>query len=283
MSTCRGLSSTTPPLPSAQIICDNNPTVIDLVRAPTAPLHAKKALFTWNQVFPDRVRDGLFIGSLRSAQNDFVYKELGIKHVVTCGRNLRVNTHGVDHLEVAVEDVEEQPLLPFLETAIKYITEREGKGGVLVHCFAGLSRSATVVLAYLMARHRVRLDTAIEELISVRPAVHPNPGFVNDLVSFDRQLFGEDARPLDMTNLGKERTERLLATHRRDVLRSAGNGLSSTSFISAAQSLQTDKYDHATIETSDSTRDSPNSSSVSVSRYRTPVKVPSGIAVALPS
>jgi protein-tyrosine phosphatase len=42
-------------------------------------------------------------------------------------------------------------------------------GRVLVHCAAGVSRSATVVLGYLMARQNMELQAAVEHLKAVRP------------------------------------------------------------------------------------------------------------------
>jgi hypothetical protein len=58
-------------------------------------------------------------------------------------------------------------------------------GNVLVHCAAGVSRSATVVLGYLMARHNLSLTAALEHLKAVRPWVAPNTGFMQQLAAFE--------------------------------------------------------------------------------------------------
>eukprot|EP01079_Euglenida_sp_SAG-EU17-18_P010459 gene10459-1898_t len=58
---------------------------------------------------------------------------------------------------------------------------------VLVHCFAGKSRSATVVLAYLVLRHGMSLVQAAELLKSCRPVVQPNIGFQMSLVHWYKQ------------------------------------------------------------------------------------------------
>jgi hypothetical protein len=49
-------------------------------------------------------------------------------------------------------------------------------GRVLVHCAAGVSRSATVVLGYLMSRHEMNLSAAVDHLKAIRPWVCPNAG-----------------------------------------------------------------------------------------------------------
>ena len=56
-----------------------------------------------------------------------------------------------------------------------------GKGNVLVHCRAGISRSATLVLAFLMKSRRWRMKRALEHLRACRPIVKPNEGFMEQL------------------------------------------------------------------------------------------------------
>jgi len=59
-------------------------------------------------------------------------------------------------------------------------------GGVLVHCAAGISRSATFVIGYLMAREGLSFDAALESVRTVRPWVCPNVGFCAQLREFER-------------------------------------------------------------------------------------------------
>jgi len=51
-----------------------------------------------------------------------------------------------------------------------------------VHCMAGRSRSATVVLAYLMTRHGMSLADAYQFLKSKRPGISPNLGYMGLLL-----------------------------------------------------------------------------------------------------
>lgn len=60
---------------------------------------------------------------------------------------------------------------------------------VLVHCVVGVSRSATLVLAYLMLHQQLSLQQAI---ITVRERrwIFPNRGFLRQLCQLDQQLRG---------------------------------------------------------------------------------------------
>ena len=63
---------------------------------------------------------------------------------------------------------------------------REGKN-VLVHCFAGVSRSATVVIDFLCKYYFIfqndRVDLAVQHVLRYRRCIHPNKGFM-DLLRF---------------------------------------------------------------------------------------------------
>ena len=54
-------------------------------------------------------------------------------------------------MRMSVEDAETYDIAEHMETAFGFIEEARRKGaGVLVHCVAGISRSPTIVMAYLM-------------------------------------------------------------------------------------------------------------------------------------
>jgi predicted protein tyrosine phosphatase len=57
---------------------------------------------------------------------------------------------------------------------------------VLVHCAQGVSRSAAVLIGWLMAREGLSYEVALAQMQAVRPQVQPNPGFVMQLREFER-------------------------------------------------------------------------------------------------
>ena len=76
------------------------------------------------------------------------------------------------------------------------------RGRVMVHCIAGVSRSVTLVLMYLMACHNLRLKHAYEFVQSIRSFIGPNEGFKLQLALFEVALFHSSS----ITNNNKNRT-----------------------------------------------------------------------------
>uniref|UniRef100_A0A8C7EES8 Dual specificity protein phosphatase 26 n=1 Tax=Nothoprocta perdicaria TaxID=30464 RepID=A0A8C7EES8_NOTPE len=70
-------------------------------------------------------------------------------------------------------------------------------GRILVHCAVGVSRSATLVLAYLMIRHHMPLVEAIKTVKDHRGII-PNRGFLRQLVALDNPLT-RDTGPVEVT------------------------------------------------------------------------------------
>lgn len=59
---------------------------------------------------------------------------------------------------------------------------------VLVHCHAGVSRSATIVIAYLMAKYNMFANEAIDFLKSKRECIQPNDRFMQNLKDFQKDI-----------------------------------------------------------------------------------------------
>jgi hypothetical protein len=86
--------------------------------------------------------------------------------------------------------------------AVRGATSASG-GGVLVHCIAGVSRSATIVIAHLVAARGMSLLDAAGLVKAKRKVVLPNRGFFAELVALERELRGESSLPANALELHK--------------------------------------------------------------------------------
>lgn len=98
----------------------------------------------------------------------------------------------VESMRLPLEDDPATNILPYLDMAVDRIHESivNRNAHVLVHCVAGVSRSATVVIAYLMKYKRMDLRTAFNYCCTLRPVIRPNNGFMVQLINYELQIFG---------------------------------------------------------------------------------------------
>ncbi|KAJ3787848.1 protein-tyrosine phosphatase-like protein [Lentinula aff. detonsa] len=125
----------------------------------------------------------LFLGNLSAAMSSELRTQLGITHILSVCPEFP--STGPNHLMIAVDDSEYDDLLIRLPEACKFIQKALGEGGrVLVHCVMGVSRSATVLSAFLMQSRKFSPSQALEFIRSRRPCVQPNYGFLKQLHAF---------------------------------------------------------------------------------------------------
>ena len=71
---------------------------------------------------------------------------------------------------------------------------RENGCGILVHCLAGISRSVTVTVAYLMQKEQMTLNQAYDHVKRCKPNISPNFNFMGQLLDFEKALSGNDTQ-----------------------------------------------------------------------------------------
>ncbi|KAF8398216.1 hypothetical protein HHK36_017142 [Tetracentron sinense] len=95
-------------------------------------------------------------------------------------------------MAVPLRDMESENLLDYLDVCLDFIDESRKKGSILVHCFAGVSRSAAILTAYLMRTEQVSQEDALESLRQSCEYVCPNDGFLEQLKMFEDMCFKVD-------------------------------------------------------------------------------------------
>ncbi|XP_026877662.2 dual specificity protein phosphatase 19a [Electrophorus electricus] len=89
---------------------------------------------------------------------------------------------------LSILDLPDTNIISHLQECAQFIAKAKAeKGIVLVHSNAGVSRSVSVVIGYLMSREGQTFEDAFSLVKSARPASCPNPGFLEQLKSYQPQ------------------------------------------------------------------------------------------------
>eukprot|EP01087_Luapelamoeba_hula_P015809 TRINITY_DN4776_c0_g1_i2.p1 TRINITY_DN4776_c0_g1~~TRINITY_DN4776_c0_g1_i2.p1 ORF type:complete len:203 (-),score=10.57 TRINITY_DN4776_c0_g1_i2:67-675(-) len=132
----------------------------------------------------------LFLGSQDAAVNVEELDAKGVTHILNVATGIASAFPGrYTYKNVELLDVDETDLLSSLPQCYEFINSaRSSSVGVLVHCNAGVSRSASVIIAYLIAHERMKYSEAHEHVKLRRPCIRPNAGFVAQLQRYQELL-----------------------------------------------------------------------------------------------
>jgi protein-tyrosine phosphatase len=152
----------------------------------------------------DEILPGLWLGSRYAALNPEYLKEHRIRAVFNCTKDLPFDTSIPRQYRVPVDDNLQEPEIRNLELwsyeivyKIAHEMRRANTDGtaVLVHCAAGMQRSAASVAMYLIAVKDITTDEAIEFIRSRREiAFRPSANFEDSIRGFEK-TFNRDVRP----------------------------------------------------------------------------------------
>ncbi|XP_033975929.1 dual specificity protein phosphatase 13-like [Trematomus bernacchii] len=141
----------------------------------------------------DEVWPNLFIGDMSVANDCYSLWKLGITHVLNAAHG-KMHCQGshdfygssVEYYGVPADDSPSFDLSHYFFPSAEYIQSALDTAGarVFVHCAVGVSRSASLVLAYLMIHQNYTLLEAINKVKEHR-WIFPNTGFLKQLRALD--------------------------------------------------------------------------------------------------
>jgi atypical dual specificity phosphatase len=140
---------------------------------------------------PTEIIPRLYIGDLCQVENKDVLQALGITHVLSAmGGTVRLPDLPMKHYKISLMDAPFTELAEHLPASTSFLREalRDENARVLVHCFRGVSRSASVVAAFLIAEYGWSTARAVHHVKSKRLIAEPNFGFVGQLKEYARML-----------------------------------------------------------------------------------------------
>lgn len=137
----------------------------------------------------NKICENVFLSDCYTAHKYSLLKELEIERILQIGKSLPPHkTSDFDVVHIEADDVCTEDLSQYFYPAAEYIDEST----TLVHCRAGISRSATIVIAYLMIKKHMSLIDAYKLCKEKRSIIRPNDGFIKQLQKLDDKLFHEE-------------------------------------------------------------------------------------------
>jgi dual specificity protein phosphatase 1B len=163
----------------------------------------------------------LLLGSIGAAYSRDVLDQTNTTHIVTVAGSIKpMFRDDFKYLHIRVVDAPSAQLRPHFEKCHAFICEALGidydvyqdskcslsvaseevddtesdpqaqvESSVLVHCFAGVSRSSTVIVSWLMRYLNMRVMEALHYVRERRPVANPNSGFMAQLLEYEAELF----------------------------------------------------------------------------------------------
>ncbi|KAM9325201.1 dual specificity protein phosphatase 13A-like [Gastrophryne carolinensis] len=163
--------------------------------APVCELEALLENYSGGNHHIDEVFPNLFLGDVIIANDKKRLKKMGITHILNAahaswectGDNIEYGSD-IQYYGITAEDCPDFDMRGFLRPGAEFIHKalNTPNGKILVHCILGKSRSATLVLAYLMIYQNFSLENAIRHVTQYR-CIAPNRGFLRQLQQLEME------------------------------------------------------------------------------------------------
>merc|ERR1719474_1751260 len=150
--------------------------------------------------YPNEIlQSALFLGDGQQAVNEKVIDDLKITHIANITQNVQCAfSSKIKYIQIAVEDEQDTDLSVHILNVVEFIDNALRGNGVetgnrvLVHCQCGVSRSASMVIGYVMFANRWSFEPARDFVKERRSKISPNEGFVKQLIEYQRVLEAEN-------------------------------------------------------------------------------------------
>lgn len=137
----------------------------------------------------NKVLPGLYLGSIKDSKDKTQLETNKITHILAIhdhAKNEKIPIENIKYLRYKAKDNAQENIKQFFKDAIDFIHEaRINNGNVLVHCLAGVSRSASLCIAYIITITEMPWYDALNAVRGAREQANPNFGFQRQLQNFE--------------------------------------------------------------------------------------------------
>jgi protein-tyrosine phosphatase len=136
--------------------------------------------------------ENLYLGGFSDAMNLKELKKVGVTHCLTVMYGVSpFYPNDFKYINIPVLDVDMESLEPYFAQTNLFIEDSVKTGKVFVHCRQGKSRSASIVIAYMMFKYKLKFHEALQAVRAKRPLISPNMGFCEQLKTYESFLDGK--------------------------------------------------------------------------------------------
>ena len=140
------------------------------------------------------ILNDIAVGNIRAARNLTELKSVGISVIVCAIPDLpySIDTYkknGFSLFHIPIDDAPDVDIEKWFDDVSDFImANRLMQKKILVHCYAGMSRSVSLTCAFLMNLFQCNDVKALYWIRDKRPCVAVNPGFLRQLASYSRKI-----------------------------------------------------------------------------------------------
>ncbi|VBB18101.1 hypothetical protein YASMINEVIRUS_564 [Yasminevirus sp. GU-2018] len=140
-----------------------------------------------------KILPNLFLTSAIGACDKETMIKFGVTHVLIPAlidnKNIKIRyPESFEYKCVEIKDLCQEDISKHLPEVIRWMDEilKDESNKILVHCFQGVSRSASFVIGYLMRLEKLSYEDALVRVRAIRKVVEPNEGFAKQLTEFEK-------------------------------------------------------------------------------------------------
>ena len=130
------------------------------------------------------ILDNIYLGDVLAAENETYLKSFNISVVINCAYEHISEYQDLKAYELNLTDHFPQQLFPTFEMAYEVIKYYNQNSKIFIHCMSGMSRSASLVIFYIMKEKKWDYDKSFEYVKKIRTCIDPNSYFVSQLKEY---------------------------------------------------------------------------------------------------
>ena len=136
-----------------------------------------------------KILDYLYLGNIIAANDEKIIIKHNIKTIITImSDDVKNKYKNIEYIHFFLYDDPNENIDKYFSLVYNIIEKQKLEGNILIHCHAGISRSWTIVLWYIMKKFNLPLINAFIYVKNRRFIINPNIGFIKQLQNYEKKI-----------------------------------------------------------------------------------------------